>query len=173
MYESLIIKRKVRFVIAGGLLVLPMLVSAATSSITIKVTVVAPPPCTINDNKPIEVDFGDVITTQIDGNNYLMPVNFSVTCTKPYETGINIQVSGNPASFDSKVLGTTINGLGIVLKTDVGIPGKILRFNINEWWSGFYPNNPWKFWAAPVKQSGINLRGGDFTAGATMRVAYP
>lgn len=39
------------------------------------------PPCTVNDNKPIEVDFGDVMTTRIDGSNYRQQVNYTLSCT--------------------------------------------------------------------------------------------
>lgn len=172
MFDKVTIKRKIRLFLVGGLIVLPVLASATSSNVTVKVTVVAAPPCTINENRPIEVDFGDVITTQVDGTNYLMPVNFNITCTKPNETGMNIQVSGTPASFDNTVLATTTNGLGIALKTDVGVAGRLFPFNINNWWSGFYPSKPWNFWAVPVKQNGVVLRGGKFTAGATLRVAY-
>ncbi len=154
---------------------LPLLADAAPSStVTVKVTVVAPPPCTINDNRPIEVDFGNVTTTRVDGNNYLMPVNYTINCSGSVESGMKIQVSGTPAGFgDSSVLRTTITGLGIALKTDFGGSGRMLPFDINQWWHGYNPNQPWAFWAVPVKQSGTALRGGEFTASATMRVAYP
>ncbi|MBE3210331.1 fimbrial protein [Enterobacter cloacae complex sp. P32C] len=150
-----------------------MALASNSSTLTVKVTVVKQPPCIINDSRPIEVDFGEVLTTQVDGNNYLMPVNYTISCTGTEDKGMNIQVSGTPANFDSRVLQTTSAGLGIALKTDVGVGGKLFPIDINQWFSGYHPNNPWRFWAVPVKQNDVALRGGAFTAGATMRVAYP
>ena len=145
--------------------------SSNMATVTVKVTVVKPPPCTINDDRPIEVDFGDVMTTRVDGNNYMMPVNYTISCENGDDRAMNIQISGTPASFDSVVLRTTIAGLGIALKTDYGFSAKY-PFQINSWNQGYHASRPWGFWAVPVKQNGVTLRGGEFTAGATMKVAY-
>lgn len=167
-------RRYTQGIFVALLVMVPVMALANNSAtVTVKVTVVKPPPCIINDDRPIEVDFGEVLTTRVDGNNYLMPVNYTISCASTEGKGMKIQVSGTPASFDSRVLQTTSAGLGIALKTDVGLGGGLYPIDLNQWWSGYHSNNPWRFWAVPVKQNDVALRGGAFTAGATMRVAYP
>lgn len=151
----------------GGLLVtLPQVATgASTTTITVKVMVLAPPPCTINDNKAITVEFGDVITTRVDGSNYRMPVNYSLLCTGSSTNAMTLQVQGNGATFDGEVLKTNQVGLGIALQQG-GLP-----VGINRPLNFTYPTKP-DLWAVPVKQSGVTLTGGEFTASATMKVNY-
>ncbi len=155
---------KAGFALSALLLVTPWVVQAVTT-VTVKVTVVAPPPCTINDDRPIEVEFGDVMTTRVDGSNYKMPVNYTLSCTEASSNAVKLQVQGNGASFDSTVLKTDKVGLGVQL-----LQGDS-KLGVNNWLNFTYPNKP-ELWAVPVKQSGATLTGGEFTAGATMKVAY-
>ncbi|MGP3120271.1 fimbrial protein [Serratia nevei] len=152
--------------LAGVLATLPMLACADPSAtVTIKVTVVAPPPCVINDDRPIEVEFGDVMTTRVDGDNYKMPVNYTLSCTGGSSNAMKLQVKGNGAAFDATVLQTNKTGLGIEL-----LQGNS-KLAVNKWLSFTYPNKP-ALWAVPVKQAGAPLTGGEFSAGATMAVDY-
>ncbi|EMB2350554.1 fimbrial protein [Serratia marcescens] len=152
--------------LAGVLAALPMLVWAASSAtVTVKVTVVAPPPCVINDDRPVEVEFGDVMTTRVDGDNYKMPVNYTLSCTGGTSNAMKLQVKGNGATFDSTVLQTNKTGLGIELRQGDG------KLAVNSWLNFTYPNKP-ELWAVPVKQAGTTLTGGEFSAGATMAVDY-
>ncbi|HCR1077295.1 TPA: fimbrial protein [Enterobacter cloacae] len=140
---------------------------ASTAAVVmVKVTVVASPPCTINDDRPIEVDFGEVMTTRVDGNNYRMPVNYTLSCTGASSNAMKLQVKGSGAAFDGRLLQTSRNGLGIELQTQGGI-----SFPVNGSLIFSYPNKP-ELWAVPVKQPGVTLTGGEFTAGATMSVTY-
>lgn len=154
----------------GGYVLLGTLLAGAvwadsSSTIQIKVTVVAPP-CTINDNKAIEVEFGDVMTTRVDGNTYRrMPVNYTLSCKSGASNAMKLQVQGTGASFDGKLLKTSNAALGIKLQHGAA------PFSVNTWLSFTYPNKP-ELWAVPVKQNGVTLAGGEFTAGATMNVDY-
>ncbi|CAI1015065.1 Minor fimbrial protein prsF precursor [Serratia marcescens] len=152
--------------LAGVLAALPMLACAAPSAtVTVKVTVVAPPPCVINDDRPVEVEFGDVMTTRVDGDNYKMPVNYTLSCSGGTSNAMKLQVKGNGAAFDATVLQTNKTGLGIELRQGDG------KLAINSWLNFTYPNKP-ELWAVPVKQAGTTLTGGEFSAGATMAVDY-
>ncbi|WAZ11796.1 fimbrial protein [Serratia marcescens] len=142
-----------------------MALASNMATVTVKVTVVKPPPCTINDDRPIEVDFGDVMTTRVDGNNYKMPVNYALSCSDTAPNAMKLQVNGNGASFDGTVLRTNKTGLGIELRQGDN------KLAVNSWLNFTYPQKP-ELWAVPVKQSGTTLTGGEFTAGATMKVAY-
>ncbi|WP_447885646.1 fimbrial protein [Serratia fonticola] len=152
--------------LVGLLATLPMLAWAAPSAtVTVKVTVVAPPPCVINDDRPIEVEFGDVMTTRVDGSSYRMPVNYTLDCTGAPSNAMKLQIQGNGASFDSTVLQTTQPALGVQLHVGSA------RLPINTAANFTYPNKPVLF-AVPVKKSGATLTGGEFTAAATMKVDY-
>ncbi|VTR51794.1 putative minor fimbrial subunit StfE [Serratia fonticola] len=73
--------RKVSCLLCGVLVTLPLMAGAAnTATITVKVTVLAPPPCTVNNNSVIEVPFGNVMTTHVDGTSYRVPVNYTLSC---------------------------------------------------------------------------------------------
>ncbi|WP_447889709.1 fimbrial protein [Serratia fonticola] len=161
--------RYLKAILQCGLLVmLPQIaVGARDVTITVKVTVEAPP-CVINENKPITVEFGDVMTTRVDGNNYRMPVNYTLSCPPGLPSAMKLQIWGAGASFDNSVLYVTgESDLGIQLqqgKTKTKLPiNTSLKFN--------YPNNP-ELWAVPVKRRGATLAGGKFEAGATMTVDY-
>lgn len=157
---------KLQRALVGVLTALPMLVFAAPSAtVTVKVTVVAPPACVINDDRPIEVEFGNVMTTRVDGDNYKMPVNYTLSCTGGTSNAMKLQVKGNGAAFDATVLQTNKTGLGIELRQGGS------KLAVNKWLHFSYPNKP-KLWAIPVKQVGTTLTGGEFSAGATMTVDY-
>jgi len=151
--------------LAGMLAMLPMLAFAASSTVTVTVTVVAPPPCVINDDRPIEVEFGDVMTTRVDGDNYKMAVNYTLSCPDAPSNAMKLQVRGTSAAFDATVLQTNKTGLGIELRQGDS------KLAVNHWLNFTYPNKP-ELWAVPVKQRGATLMGGEFSAGATIAVAY-
>lgn len=142
-----------------------MALASNMATVIVKVTVVKPPPCTINEDRPIEVDFGDVMTTRVDGNNYKMPVNYTLSCPDASSNAMKLQVNGNGASFDGTVLRTDKTGLGVELRQGDN------KLAVNSWLNFTYPQKP-ELWAVPVKQNGTTLTGGEFTAGATMKVAY-
>ncbi|MFK3763880.1 MULTISPECIES: fimbrial protein [Serratia] len=147
-----------------GAMALP---AESASTVTVSVTVLAPLPCVINESKPITVDFGDdVMTTRIDGNNYRVPVEYGLTCSStPVRNEMRLQIAGNAAGFDGRLLKTSVNGLGIALLRD-GV-----RIPLNSWQNFTYPDLP-RLEAVPVKQSGSGLPTGEFTSSATLRVDY-
>ncbi|ALL40505.1 exotoxin (plasmid) [Serratia marcescens] len=160
------VQRNAWRILISVLATVPILTWAEQYTVTVKVTVIAPTPCVINDNRPIEVEFGEVMTTRVDGRDYKkMPVNYTLTCTNPPSNALKLQVRGNGAGFDSKVLRTNKPELGIQLLQGDN------KLAINDWLKFSYQNKP-ELWAVPVKQSGANLTGGEFWAGATMAINY-
>lgn len=164
MDELVTLRHKVSCYLAGLLVATPLMVNAITT-VNVKVTVVAPPPCVINNDRPIEVEFGDVMTTRVDGKNYRMPVSYSLSCSGVTSNAMKLQVKGSGASFDGTVLQTNKEGLGIELRHGDS------KLAVNSWLNFTYPNQP-DLWAVPVKKSNMALTGGEFSAGATMQVAY-
>lgn len=166
MKDTLIRQRQAWQTLAALLAALPLLAWAApTATVTVKVTVVAPPPCVINDDRPIDVEFGDVMTTRVDGDNYKMQVNYTLSCPGAPSNAMKLQVKGTGAAFDATVLQTNKAELGIELRQGDS------KLAVNDWLNFTYPNKP-ELWAVPVKQRGATLSGGEFSAGATMEVAY-
>ncbi|WP_375056774.1 fimbrial protein [Zobellella sp. DQSA1] len=137
----------------------------SSTSVTVRVTVVAPPPCVINGDRPIEVDFGEVITTRVDGRRYLQWVNYNLECTDSASNTLRMRIEGSGASFDGEVLQTNVADLGILLISNG------LRLPLNQWQDFTYPNKP-GLMAVPVKRPGAALAGGNFSAGATLVVDY-
>ncbi|WP_455872361.1 fimbrial protein [Serratia proteamaculans] len=138
----------------------------AVATIKVTVTIVAAPPCVINDNNLIEVNFGDdVLTIRVDGKAYKKkPVTYSVNCGGP-SSAVKMLIEGSGADFDSEVLQTDQTDFGIaLLNNDRGYP-------INTW-INFDTSDPPKLEAVPAKRVGARLQGGAFSAGATMKVEY-
>ncbi|OKB68843.1 exotoxin [Serratia marcescens] len=142
-----------------------MMAGAVSTTVTVKVTVVAPPPCVINNDRVIDVEFGEVMTTRIDGNNYRVPVNYTLSCVGASSNLMKMKLEGYGAGFNSTLLATSIAGLGIQLQQGDQ------KLAPNTWLNFTYPNKP-ELWAVPVKQSGVALSGGEFYSGAVIQVAY-
>lgn len=137
----------------------------ANPLVTVNVTVQAPPPCTVNDEKPIEIEFHELLTTRIDGVRYRTPLNYTLSCDGAANNAMKIQLVGSSASFDNSLLQTSTPGLGIMLQRgEEQIP-------INNWVNFTYPEKP-DLWAIPIKQKGATLTGGEFTAGALMKIDF-
>ncbi|NCG52761.1 fimbrial protein [Serratia fonticola] len=163
-------KAKFRRYLPGcGLAVLVLLYgpqAQAVATITVTVAIYAPPPCVINNNGLIEVNFGnDVITTHIDGSYKKQPVVYGVECKNAPRNAMKLQIQGTGTSFDPDVLQTNKDGLGIALLRDES------RQPLNSWVNFTYPKLP-VLEAVLVKQAGVRLSGGAFSAGATMMVVY-
>ncbi|RTP97278.1 fimbrial protein [Enterobacter sp. WCHEn045836] len=142
----------------------PAFVWAATT-VTVKVTVVAPPSCVINDNKTIDVDFGTVVGPSVDGQKYMKTVDYTLECKGHTSNAMKMMIKGNPTTFDSSALQTNIADFGIALKANGETIG------INDWVNFTYPDKP-ALQAVPVKKSGSTPAGGDFQAAATLMIAY-
>ncbi|HIE1345155.1 TPA: fimbrial protein [Serratia marcescens] len=165
MDESAMLRNKVCCGLVGLLILVPMWASAVTT-VAVKVTVVAAPPCIINGDQIIDVDFGnELLTTKIDGNNYIKTVDYSLECKDNTSNAMKLKVQGNATTFDVSALQTNMADLGVALKAN----GAALT--INGWVNFTYPDKP-VLQAVPVKRAGSTLSGGDFSAGATLMVDY-
>ncbi len=151
-------------------ILLGMLLVAAPSSanmpVNIRGTVLLPPPCTINNNQTIVVDFGDeVMTTRIDGVNYKQSLTYSLQCDIQKSNELKLSIQGSVAGFGTGLLQTDKSGLGIALYNGTQ------PLDLNTWVNYTYPAQL-EIYAAPVKQSGVTLTGGVFNASATLLIDY-
>lgn len=138
----------------------------ASMQVNISGTIITPPPCTINNNQTINVDFGDeVMTTRIDGVNYKQAITYSLDCDAQKSNNLKMSIQGTAASFNAALLQTNKNGLGIALYSGAQ------PLDANAWFNYTYPSKP-ELYAVLVKQSGATLTGGEFTAAATLLIDY-
>lgn len=142
----------------------PFADASQESLITFDVTVVASV-CTINNNKPIDVDFGsDVKISLIGQGEYKRtPVAFTLKCSVPGNYSLVVQGIG--AAFESQVLSTNKAELGL----EFIYQNK--RLPINKALSFSYPVLP-LLYVRPVIGKGKKPLAGDFSAAASMRVSY-
>lgn len=151
-----------------GVLFSVLLTSIAANAMPVNIrgTIILPPPCTINNNQTIRVDFGDeVMTTRIDGINYKQTIVYSLNCDIQKSNNLKMSIQGGTAGFGTGYLSTNKSDLGIALYYGTQ------RLNINTWFNYTYPNQP-VLYAVPVKRSGATLTGGEFTASATLLIDY-
>lgn len=164
MQDSLSGLRLAWYTLVKMVVTFPIVVWAAAPTVTVKVTVMTPT-CVINEDRPIQVEFGEVMTTRIGDDNYKMPINYTLSCTGSTSNALKLQVKGTGATFDSTVLKTNNSSLGLELRQGDE------KLVINSWLN-FNRSNPPVLWAVPVKQTGAILTGGEFSASATMAVDY-
>ena len=162
--------RRTVCLLCGLMAVVPVSVRSVTDAffVSVKLTVVAEP-CEINGNQPITVKFDDVMTSKVGDDEYRRPVKYTLECPPGAPTAMKLQIVGDGASFDPTVLQTNPAGMSEVLGIELRQGSSKLA--IKKWLPFTYPNNP-ELWAVPVKKSGATLKGGEFSATATMKVDY-
>lgn len=131
-------------------------------------TLITPPPCTINDDNRIDVNFGERVgINKVDGVNYRQLMNYQITCegAGSGSWALTLSLSGTNARFDNEALSTNKTDLGIrVYQNDQPFtPNSTLKIDLA---------NPPRLEAVPVKDPGATLTEGTFEALATLRADY-
>ncbi|WP_293770410.1 fimbrial protein [uncultured Pantoea sp.] len=130
-------------------------------------TVIATASCTFGSDKLIQIEFGDVFINQISGDYYKKAVDYSLSCKGDADgKTIKMEWIGEAASFDSTLLTTDVNGLGIKLLQDSQKVSPNTWFTINA-------ASPPALDVVLVKNSGAKFSNGqEFNASATLKVDY-
>lgn len=129
-----------------------------------------PEKCQINAGQIIEVDFGDVPTTKLDGEHYPVRRTFDVTCSGgDFDSGrssVTAEFIGNPSAFSSDYFATDHDGIAIKVKDEVS---NIIRPQDKKKipLEGGHKTVPLIF--SPVAQS-KNIEAGEFTASIVVRM---
>lgn len=133
--------------------------------IVIQGVIIAPPPCVINNGETIEIDFGAVLTTRIDGVRYRQPVDYQATCENMPHPLLTLSLIGTPSEFNHDYLTTSIDGLAVSFHANgQSLPlGQTLNFT--------FPDFP-KLEATPIKDAAVELPGREFVTSATLEIAY-
>ncbi|MBF7997765.1 fimbrial protein [Rahnella laticis] len=152
------------------MLMLSQLTLAATSipSATVKVTVkIQEVPCHVNNNDDINVEFGAVLSSQIDSASKDIPL--AITCDNIPAGVVELKIVGDATSFDSTALITDVNNVGIKF---YGVGNNSLR--LNEAYSvaelsgsKLLPEN-FNLVARLTKNNDAKIAGGEFNSSATL-----
>nr|WP_241389471.1 MULTISPECIES: fimbrial protein [Serratia]ULG12124.1 exotoxin [Serratia entomophila]ULG12321.1 exotoxin [Serratia entomophila]ULG12357.1 exotoxin [Serratia entomophila]ULG15951.1 exotoxin [Serratia proteamaculans]ULG18451.1 exotoxin [Serratia proteamaculans] len=146
-----------------------MLPTYASVSVDVTVVVLAQPPCVINNDQPIDVNFQDVMTSMVDGVGYQMPIPYTLICTGLASNDLRMMIQGTPTTFDDTAIQVTDrSNMGIRIINN-GTPQQV-----GEWFDFTYssPTSKPGLYVVPVKQSGSTLTEGSFTATGSMVVEY-
>lgn len=135
-------------------------------NMTFRGGLIAPPPCTINGGKKIDVDFGDRVgVNKVDGKIYRQTIDYSITCERgalPWQMTLTLR---GGVSFERAALQTNKLDLGIriyqnntpfIINTPLNIvPGDLPLLE-----------------AVPIAKPGSTLIEGAFSATATLQADY-
>ncbi|HDY1778226.1 TPA: fimbrial protein [Escherichia coli] len=138
------------------------------------------PPCQINNNNPVDVDFGNIRVSELDAKEHIKVVSFPVYC--PYHQGkAYVKMTGKGMAGKDNVLETNIGGLGIELYQGEGT-GKHLILGggasgygyevINSFSERNVRESMFTFTAKIYKEGSATINPGEFNASAIMDIAY-
>lgn len=152
-------------VVWSALVGIPTQTARADLNVTIRGTIVAPPSCVINGGNTLTVPFGNnLLTTRVDGVTYRRSVPYTVTCTGAPSNAMTLTLKGAGAAFDAQSLATNNTDLGIRMYVNGALwpVNTVVKFT--------YPVLP-VMEAVPIKKVSSTLKGGGFSAVATLIVA--
>ena len=164
-------KKNIIKIVAISFLLLSTQGIAATDNLDFKVKIaIYQKLCTVNDNKPITVDFKDMIISEIDGVKYQEPIKFTLTCEDSADNpALKVRFENNTgASFDNTLLRTSDIELGIRIDANGN------KLNLGEW-APFKFNDldsQLKLTATPVPSGRGGINDGLLTASALLTVEY-
>ncbi|EIE3257565.1 fimbrial protein, partial [Escherichia coli] len=166
-----------------GLLLASAQVPAVDVPVKITGTILIPP-CTVNDGKTIEVDFGDVSVTDVDNTRNQQKVTVPVKCSYAQGTAY-VKVAGVQLGSNTNVLKTNVDNFGIALYQGVGTETKLvlgdgkhngqdsIGYPIEKGLTGSgQENGTFTFTAVPFKEGNGTLNAGKFEASANMSISY-
>lgn len=141
---------------------------AETVTLTITTQVVEATPCILKND--LAVSFGEIRYDEIDGENYIRPINYQLSCnlSTGNKNAIKVMIKGSiDPYFDPGALSTDKKGLAIRIKQGKGR----IEFPVNTWLNFTYPNFP-VLQAVPIVDSRVVVKGGPFRASAMLVTDY-
>ena len=75
---------------------MPLAAGSKTVNMTLTIVVNAAPPCTVTGG---EVEFGNVLTTKVDGVNYRQAVGYRLSCNGRVSDYLKLQIQGNAVTI--------------------------------------------------------------------------
>lgn len=119
--------------------------------------------CTINNDKEIVVQFGNVSSKMADGKQIIKKLDIKITCIGEYSSGLKMQIIGTSSTSDY-VMKTTMDDMGIVFYQNQ------TPVELHKWFSLPKPVENLQLTASPLLKENSNIKGGEFKAYATLLV---
>ncbi|OAT26409.1 PapF family fimbrial adapter [Buttiauxella ferragutiae ATCC 51602] len=176
--------------IASALLLAGILFSATTARANINITITSEiyiPPCVVNGDTLITVDFGDMDAQKVDGQAYAKSITVPVSCTyysgAAYVRVTGSQLTGAPTNVlktdatggNADILGVALyqgNGVNSSFPLTLGGGSNGYGYPLTQGWTGNgTASSQFTLTAVPYKQGG-SLEAGAFSATATMSISY-
>lgn len=96
-----------------------------TVDITFQGTFIVSTPCTVSNDKVIDVSFGNVSINGVNGKDNGQPIPYSVDCHgAPDNSQLDLMVTGTAETFDDAAVVTSADGLGLQIQAN-GQPMKL------------------------------------------------
>ncbi|WP_436976614.1 fimbrial protein, partial [Salmonella enterica] len=76
-------------------------------------TLISPPNCTISHNQTIDVEFGNMLISKIDGTRYAQNVPYEITCDSAVRDDtmtMTLTLSGSVTDFNQAAINTSVAG---------------------------------------------------------------
>ncbi|NIF24730.1 fimbrial protein [Candidatus Pantoea multigeneris] len=140
--------------------------STASTPMKLKGRILDTPPCTINNEKDISVNFGNkIVSGKINGENYLQNITYLIDCRPaPAPFVLYLNIKGTPEPYDASAIKSSKKNLGIRILID----GKPWALNTPL---AIHTKRP-LLQAVPVKPQGTVVNPGNFQAVATLEAFY-
>lgn len=152
------------------LLVSPLVIAEGNENLEFIGTIIVPPPCSLNEDKTIEISFGDNVgVKKVSSGIYRELVPLNLECGQnTHGWQLMLSVYGTEAGFDADkatVVTSEKPDLGVKLFADGQAFTLAKAIKVNG------TTLP-KIEAVLVQRDGVELTEGDFTAKATLRAEY-
>ncbi|WP_449554838.1 fimbrial protein [Lelliottia amnigena] len=125
-------------------------------------------PCTVSNDKVIDVSFGNISVNGVNGKDNAQVIPYSVDCHGASDDSpLDLTITGTPESYDDAALTTSADGLGLQIQAN----GQAMKLNkplsitLGELSS-------LTLTAVPVKDTAKTLTEQPFTATATLIAQY-
>ena len=137
-------------------------------NMSLKILMNVPIPCVINGGT---VEFGNVVTTKVNGEHYTQPVNYAMDCQTRISDYLKLQLQGETTTINGElVLKTNVEGFGLRLQTKAD--KTLIKPGTTDWLNFTYTNAVPELEVVPVKETSTSLQAAEFNATATMVVDY-
>lgn len=139
-----------------------------TLNITFQGKFILSTPCTVSNDKVIDVSFGNIRVNGVNGKDHSQVIPYSVDCHgAPDDSPLDLTITGTAESYDDAALTTTADGLGLQIQAN----GQAMTLN-KPLSTTLGALQSLTLTAVPVKDPAKTLAEQPFTATATLTAEY-
>ena len=137
-------------------------------NVTFQGTFIVSTPCTVSNDKVIDVTFGNIRVNGVNGKDHSQVIPYSVDCHgAPDNSPLELMITGTAAGYDDAALTTSAEGLGLQIQAN----GQAMTLN-KKLSTTLGALQTLTLTAVPVKDPAKTLTEQPFTATATLTAQY-